>query len=181
MAYGNLAVSLQGGSFNLGGAGAGGGLEVGTIGTISLPSTGLIEANGASNSIFGGGGSGGGIFLHGAVIDDEGGLVEANGGNGGNAGFIGGPGGGSGGGGGGGGGGRILLEASSFNTLPNEFEVNGGLGGSPATGTTNGMAGSVTYLAVTPVPEPGSLGMMAMSAALWLGYHCKRQRRPMRS
>ncbi len=93
--YGNLQVSLQGGSttftpgFSSGGGG-GGAIEIGAVGSFDLgpPNSlghGEVLANGGSGvfGVGGAGGSGGGIFIHASTVNGHGaGLLSAVGGSG---------------------------------------------------------------------------------------------------
>jgi hypothetical protein len=180
-AYGDLTVSLQGGSAGGTGAGAGGGaIEIGAVGALTL-NGGSILANGASEQIILGGGSGGGIFLHGATVSLDGSLA-ANGGNGGAGIVVGGPGGGEGGGGGGGGGGRILIEyGSSISFAGADITGFGGIGGNDyegfnGPGVSGGANGTLTYgpyggpFTTTVLPEPPSLVPGAIAVAIAMGF-----------
>jgi len=177
-AYGDLTVSLQGGSAGGTGAGAGGGaIEIGAVGALTL-NGGRILANEASEPIIMGGGSGGGIFLHGETVSLDGSL-SVNGGNGGSGVENGGPGGGIGGGGGGGGVGRILIEyGSGISFAGADIQVNGGNAGQYDTGPgiAPGSPGPLTYgpyggpFTTTVLPEPPSLVLGAIAVAIAMGF-----------
>ena len=181
--YGNLSVSLQGGSaggsFSYdsgGGAGGGGALEIGATGALHLLGTAKILADGGSvvgTGVLAGGGSGGGIFLHGNSVNlDAGGLISAMGGQGSGGLTVGGPQGGSGGGGGGGGGGRVLVAFGSGGGTytSSSFNVSGGMSGY---GSVLGGPGQITFGTTAFVtPEPSSLvlstlGFAAAGALAW--------------
>jgi len=179
--YGDLTVSLQGGSAGGSGAGAGGGaIEIGAVGALTM-NGGSILANGASEQIILGGGSGGGIFLHGESVSVSG-LLSANGGNGGSGVVNGGPSGGEGGGGGGGGGGRILIEyGSSISFAGADITGFGGIGGDSlfgpnGPGVSGGANGILTYgpydgpFTTTVLPEPPSLVLGAIAVAIAMGF-----------
>jgi hypothetical protein len=179
-AYGDLTVSLQGGSAGGVGVAAGGGVEIGAVGKLTVNPFAQILANGASQVFALGGGSGGGIFLHGdSVTIGYLSRIYANGGDGGRSVFNGGPGGGSGGGGGGGGGGRILFEYGSSLTYAGADlqafggNTRGGAGASP------GGDGTLTYgpyggpYTTTFFPEPssfvlGTIAACALTGVRWL-------------
>jgi len=146
LAYGDLAVLLQGGSGGgkgtwlsaaSDGGGGGGAMELAAITTLSILGSTQLRAQGAagfvdSNDDGGGGGSGGGIYLHGGSVSlASGAQLLANGGNGGN----GGP---NGIGGGGGGGGRIRVE----NVSSSSATVNVAGGAASTGGFGNGLAGA---------------------------------------
>ena len=195
--YGNLTASLQGGSAGgggggisggpgtaiVGGGGAGGGaIEIGAVEALTV-NGGTILANGQSEQVISGGGSGGGIFLHGESVIVTG-SVSADGGDGGSTIFNGGPGGGEGGGGGGGGGGRILVEyGSDFVSEAGAIEAVGGNAGQGSYGTlTYGLYGGPFTTVVGPfapvgVPEPSSLVLGTIAAAIALGYRGASRRR----
>jgi PEP-CTERM motif len=173
-AYGDLSVSLQGGSQGgLSGGGGGGGLEIGAIGTLTIPLSGFILAEGASESVGAGGGSGGGVFLHASIVNYDGAILAIGGDGGANT-SQGGMNGGSGGGGGGGSGGRVLIEYSSGISILNPIDVAGGFGGASTYGTTNGMAGTVSFISV---PEPSSLALVTMGVVIGLGCRWRHHRR----
>lgn len=163
--YGDLEISLEGGSggggtsgfFGSSRGGAGGGallLKAANQLNIFAPVS-VDGGNGGSNGYGGGGGSGGGLFLSAPAITLASG-ISANGGRGGVGTFD---------NGGGGGGGRILIE-----TLVGGFEnfgsisVSGGRGGSSFFGSGgDGQQGVVT---IRTVPEPSALMLLAAGGCL---------------
>lgn len=137
---------------SLGGDGAGS-LRV-CAKNISIPSGGIIRANGAAGTTAGvnttgaGGGAGGQIHLYALVSIVNNGAIQATGGNGGN-----GVGGGNQ-GGGGGGGGVVLLFAPS--TTAGTITLTGGTAGTGGSQMTNGGTGvSVVINAVPTIPLIG--------------------------
>jgi hypothetical protein len=167
--YGDPTHAFFGGSggsgsgFALGGGG-GGGLEISTLGDISIgPDTNMVDsgildggAPGQSGIYNAGGGSGGGVFLAtpGQITVDN--TIDASGGFG--------SGGAPSAGGGGGGGGRILFETS--NLLASNFlfiTANGGNPGGSQDGVpaSAGGGGSIDVTAYVPaVPEPGIISIL---------------------
>jgi len=156
--YGNLAVSLRGGSAGgtfgsqygqtLGGSG-GGAIELGAIGGITIG--GSILANGI------GGGSGGGIFLHGdSVALLSSGALSVEGGSG-----L----------GGGGGGGRVLILVGEggFSGDVGSINVSGGAAGPGAGLGPLGDAGAPGVITITAVPEPASLVLFGLGLLGVLG------------
>ena len=166
-AYGDLALTLQGGSGGAGGkgsliagggggGGAGGAVELGALGNSTLG--GMVLANGGAGG-FGefsaGGGAGGGIFVHAPTVSLSGNL-NASGGDGGGI------------DGGGGGGGRVLILTADGTLAGGSLgaNVNVSGGGSPSGGAgSNGVAevgidcDFDTVLTVTTTSDsgPGSL------------------------
>jgi regulation of enolase protein 1 (concanavalin A-like superfamily) len=159
--YGDLALSLQGGSGGGGastnssscqgasGGGGGGALMLFANNNINILSTGRVLANGGNGAISdvgaSGAGSGGGIVLRGCLVNNAG-IVQAIGGNGGEGGCCG--------GGGGGGGGRVLIY--NINVITGTVSVTGGLGGTGGGNGQNGSTGSAisTTIACTcPCPK----------------------------
>jgi len=175
--YGNLAISLQGGSSGgtvlnarVGpspGGGGGGAIEVGAVGGIIV--SGSILANGGSA---GSGGSGGGIFLHGDSVALSGVLSAQGGGGYSSLSFPL--------GGGGGGGGQVLIQAGpgGFTGNVGGINVSGGSGTTypylPFPGEDFSAAGAPGVVTIngTVVPEPTSLvllgvGMLGVLACAW--------------
>jgi hypothetical protein len=130
-AYGDLTMTLQGGSGGAsgasgvgagggGGGGGGGAIELGALGNITLSGT-VLANGGAGGSGFGtgagGGGAGGGIVVHGPAVSLSGNLNAIGGA-------------GSGYNGGGGGGGRVLILTAggtlADGSLAANVNVNGG-------------------------------------------------------
>jgi hypothetical protein len=182
--YGNLLVSLQGGSgggggggFPFAGGGGGGGIEMGAVGNISIGGGGILANGGAGHGGHrgaangSGGGSGGGILLHGDSVSLTS-ILSAKGGAGG-SGFVTGD-------GGGGGGGRVAIVVGpggfSGNTL--DIKVDGG---PPGTYNPPGMfsaaAGGAGQSIITAVPEPSSLVLLGTGVAALLGYAARRRAR----
>jgi len=162
--YGNLAISLQGGSSGgtvlnarVGpspGGGGGGAIEVGAVGGIIV--SGSILANGGSA---GSGGSGGGIFLHGDSVALSGVLSAQGGGN-----IY--P--------DSGGGGRVLIQAGPGGISGNldGINVSGGSGSNllplSETFSAAGDPGVITING-TVVPEPSSLVLLGVGLLSVLG------------
>lgn len=144
-AYGDLNVSLQGGSGGAGstiggsaagGGGGGGGVKL-TATTLTVSAAGEVRAdggdgNGAGNGASGGG-SGGGILLRADTIDVAG-VLSAEGGDGGTGGCCG--------DGGGGGGGRIAYQ---YRTLANPGIAN-------VAGGVSGLSGPYGFGDLSPDP-----------------------------
>ena len=159
-AYGDLSQALQGGSggglgaFGRPGLAGGGGLQVGTLGDLTV--LGDIRVNALTTNSgdfsFAGGGSGGGVILSGRTVT-LGGRLDANGGA---SNFA----------GGGGGGGRILIDTGSggFIGSLSSLSVLGGQGQQ-----TRGGDGTITFQ-TQAVPEPASALMLAAGALGLLGY-----------
>jgi hypothetical protein len=151
--YGDLSVSLVGGSPGGNGGAPGGAVELGAVGNLSVLAGGQILANGNPTPVqLEGGGSGGGIFLHASnVYIDPASVIMADGGIGGSgATFYGGNLLEIGGAGGSGGGGRILIEYAS--------QLTGSV--SPL------IAGAVVTIGPTSVPEPGAFLLATLAGAV---------------
>ncbi len=175
--YGDLSQTLDGGSGGGGGSGrcispftpggggggGGGGFEIGALGLLSID--GLINASGGDGGVGnrnGGGGAGGGVRLH-AFGVDIGGLVDASGGAGPTNGGC-------------GGGGRILIvtndQGGSVTIGGGALDVSAGESGCSTDGTIDLL--SVSGVGVdpgagggsSPVPEPGTLGLVAAGLLL---------------
>ena len=162
-AYGSLISALQGGSgggggqgpesngiFTAGGGGGGGALEVGAADSVTIGTSGVLEANGGagdwnfdpwtSSEITGGGGSGGGIRVHGSQIDNQGEIRARSLSNG-----LASP----------GGGGRVLVSGSSLGTFvvgtPVDTSVQAGVDVSSASASINhGVLTITPQLTVVP-------------------------------
>jgi hypothetical protein len=166
-AYGNLNVTLQGGSGGGGGSdtgGGGGGGAVALYGSIVriLPGAEVL-ADGGSGAVGGngasGGGSGGGILVHGENVVMDG-LLSAVGGDGGEGGCCG--------DGGGGGGGRIAIQYRTL-SMAGVNDVAGGIsdlgGGVPSIEPT-GAPGVVTVIAAATAATSPATAVGSTSAVL---------------
>jgi PASTA domain-containing protein len=169
-AYGDLNVTLQGGSGGGGGSSVGGGGGGGAIAlfgsTVRIVAGAEVFAEGGNGAIGGngasGGGSGGGILIHGdAVVMD--GLLSAAGGEGGEGGCCG--------NGGGGGGGRIALQYRTL-SMAGTTNVSGGLSNDPGAGEPSteaaGAPGVVTKLQ-SPAAVTSPASALTSSSAILNG------------
>jgi hypothetical protein len=157
-AYGDLNTALQGGSGGGGGgfgrhaSAGGGGIQIGTLGTLTID--GYINANGVGAPDFAGAGSGGGILLYADQLNLNG-YLSADGGR---APIF----------GGGGGGGRILIDtlAGGFSGSLGSVTARGGEGWYPS---QDGVVTIQTHGAPSAVPEPSTLlGLFTGLAGLGL-------------
>lgn len=167
-AYGDLNVTLQGGSGGGGGSSVGGGGGGGAIAlfgsTVRIVAGAEVFADGGDGAIGGngasGGGSGGGILIHGDTVVVDG-LLSAAGGEGGEGGCCG--------NGGGGGGGRIALQYRTL-SMAGTTDVSGGLSNDPGAGEPSteaaGAPGVVTKLSAPAASTSPASAVGSLSAVL---------------